>query len=331
MRYFFASAAILCTLLLLSTQSLIAQTDTFTVGEKVEFKPNQFQDRWEEGVIVKISPETTPGLRQVVIRHSSPYNPNYFPEEAYSVEFVRHLQKTAAVPPTKPAGQPQEGPDRDQPAATAPAGANGAVMTKAEVIGYMRTHGYANGRPKHDAGVCKDLIEMIKARGIEARFEIGKDDLTPFAENGCYNEQATDVVAASKVNIGAPVDQQWLTGTWIMYVVGGTVDTAPGDGWIYRKNESVAKLGFLTISGDGSYTWKVEPTDPPAKYVKGHWRAATPPEMVLQGGAGIVLRHAAEGADWIVFKYMDPFNKADRIEVEHMQYRGAYRRMGWRR
>jgi hypothetical protein len=77
-------------------------------------------------------------------------------------------------------------------------------MSKAEIIGYMRSHGYANGRPKHDAQVCKDLVAMIKQRGVEARLEIGKDDLTPFGENGCYNEQATDVVAASKVNIGAP-------------------------------------------------------------------------------------------------------------------------------
>jgi hypothetical protein len=172
---------------------------------------------------------------------------------------------------------------------------------------------------------------VIKQRGVEEQLDVHKDDLSPFADNGCYNERSTDVVGASQSNIGAPTTMDWLNGTWVMYVIGGTVDTAPGDGYIYRKNESLAKLGFLTIDGGGTYTWKVDPTDPPAKYVKGTWRKATPEEMRVQGGAGLVLQHAAEGADWIVFKYMDPFNKADRVDVEHMQYRGAYRRIGWRK
>jgi hypothetical protein len=304
----------------------MAQDAAFKVGDKVEFKPNQFQDKWEEGTIVKVLPETTPGLRQVVIRHASPYNPTYFPEEAYSVEFVRHVQPAGAAVKDR-----EQAAREDEEAQSGNAAAGGGVMTKAEVIGYMRSHGYANGRPKHDAQVCKDLVATIKQRGVEERLDVGKDDLSPFADNGCYNEQATDVVAASQSNIGAPTTMDWLNGTWIMYVVGGTVDTAPGDGYIYRKNESVAKLGFLTINGSGTFTWKVEPSDPPAKYAKGTWRKATPDEMKLQGGAGIVLQHAAEGADWIVFKYMDPFNKADRVEVEHMQYRGSYRRIGWRK
>jgi hypothetical protein len=116
-----------------------------------------------------------------------------------------------------------------------------------------------------------------------------------------------------------------------MYVVGGTVDTAPGDGYIYRKNESIAKLGFLTIDAGGTYTWKVEPSDPPARYVRGTWRKATAAEMRLQGGAGIVLQNAAEGRDWIAFKYQTRVpNKSERIDVQDLQYRGAHRRIGWR-
>jgi hypothetical protein len=52
--------------------------------------------------------------------------------------------------------------------------------------------------------------------------------------------------------------------------------------------------------------------------------------MGLQGGAGVVLLHGAEGADWIAFKYMDPHRADERIELEHLQSRGAYRRIGWR-
>jgi hypothetical protein len=82
----------------------------FKAGEQVEFKPNQFQDVWESGVIVKVLPESTPGLRQVVVRHSSPYNPTYLPEEAYDVRFVRHPapRGTSGAPGGQPAasGQP---------------------------------------------------------------------------------------------------------------------------------------------------------------------------------------------------------------------------------
>jgi hypothetical protein len=131
------------------------------------------------------------------------------------------------------------------------------------------------------------------------------------------------------MNLGAPIDENWLNATWQMYVLGGTVDYAKGDGWIYRKNESLAKVGWLTISGDGSYTWKVNPADPPSKYIKGTWRNASAEEMDLQGGAGIILQTAADGRDWLVKKYMDPFSKADRIDVKETGPAG-YRRIGWR-
>ena len=73
-------------------------------------------------------------------------------------------------------------------------------------------------------------------------------------------------------------------------VIGGVVDTAPGDGYIHRRNESIGKLGFLSISLKGTYTWKLSPSDPPAKYVKGSWRKATSEEIErLRGQPGITL------------------------------------------
>ena len=119
--------------------------------------------------------------------------------------------------------------------------------------------------------------------------------------------------------------------TWTMYVRGGTnyyVNTTHGT--VFER-EAVAKLGFLTIKPDGTYIWKVEPGDPPAKYVRDTWRKATKEEMGFQGSAGVVLQKAADGADWIVMKFMSPNVKTDNIEVEHMQNRGTYRRGGERR
>lgn len=329
--------AILIISVLLPIQSW-AQDDvnSYKVGERVEYKENSYPEVWKEGTVIKVYPE----YKQVVVRWDPNANYPHGYEQAYGIGEVRHVKARAAEKPAPDKGGNKNAPvnrnnngakDKTEKAEATGAPNGTGLMTKQEIIGYMRSHGYANGQPKHDPQVCKDLVEQIKRRGVQERLEPGKDDLSPFADNGCYNERATDVVEATKSNLGTPITLDWLSGTWVMYVVGGTVDYAPGNGYIYRKNESLAKLGFLTINSDGAYTWKVNPSDPPAKYVRGRWRKATPEEMGLQGGAGIVLQKAAEGADWIVFKYMDPFNKADRVEVEHIQYRGSYRRIGWRR
>ena len=53
--------------------------------------------------------------------------------------------------------------------------------------------------------------------------------------------------------------------------------------------------------------------------------------MRLRGGAGLVLQKADEGADWIVFKYVNQYIKGDHIDVQHLQERGAKRRIGDRK
>jgi hypothetical protein len=205
-------------------------------------------------------------------------------------------------------------------------------MSKAEILGYMRSHGYANGQPTKNVQVCKDLIEEIKRRGVEEPLSQRMDDLSPIADNACFGANNTDVAKASQANIGAPISADWLFGTWKTYVLGGTVDTLHSDGYIYRRNESLARLGFVTINANGTYTWKVNPSDTPASYLKGTWRAATATEMDLQGGAGIVLEHGPDGLDWRATKYMDPVNPkmADRVEIEEFGYGGSSRRIGWR-
>lgn len=154
----------------------------------------------------------------------------------------------------------------------------------------MRAHGYVNGVPRRDPKIAQDLIAQIKRRGVVSRLEAGKDDLQCFAEN-LANYGVNDVVKASSCNLGTPTTLSWLSGRWILYVIGGVVDTAPGDGYIHRRNESIGKLGFLSISLKGTYTWKLSPSDPPAKYVKGSWRKATSEEIErLRGQPGITLR-----------------------------------------
>ncbi len=324
-----------------------AQDDvsSYKVGERVEYRDRLDKTVWFEGTIVRLSPSS----EQVVIRldpragyEGFTHNGVNSFEQGYNMDCVRHIKaRTADEPedkndganaPVNPANNARK--DKTDGAKTADTQGGTGLMTKQEILGYMKTNGYVNGQPKYDQQVCRDLIEQMKRRGVKESFTPGieGDDTSPIYKNGCVGV-SDDVVRAAAYNLGTPTTLDWLSGTWVMNVIGGVVYTAPGDGYIYRKNESFAHLGFVTINGNGTYSWKVGPSDPPAKYVKGTWRNATKKEMGLQGGAGIVLLKAAEGYDWIAFKNqaMSAEFKADRIEVEELQYRGSYRRTGGRK
>lgn len=323
--------AALFILALMPIESRAQDDENFKVGERVEYKDSSYPESWKEGTVIKVHPE----YKQVVVRWDPrPDYPAYTHngvstyEQAYSYTDVRHIkartEEKTATNNSGNANEPVNGNNEKKETANkaeAPgAGGGKGLMTKEEILGYMRTHGYINGQPKHDPQVCKDLVEQIKRRGVVAPIIPG-DDSSFINANGCANAEATDVVGATGDNIGPPTKLDWLMGTWNMTV--STVTT---------YSASFAKLGFLTINANGTYIWKVDPLDPPAKYVHGNWRKATPDEMGSYGGAGIVLQKGPEDTDWIVFKYMDQFNKADRIDVRSLQNRGMHsRRIGWRR
>jgi len=313
----------------------------FKVGERVEYKEGYYpREAWFQGTVVSLYPEN----KQVVVHWDPrPDYPSYtrgnvsMYEQGYSINDVRHI---AVRTGDKAAGNPADVNATVTPAngarmdktETARTQVGTGLMTKLEISGYLRAHAFVNGQPKNDPQVCKDLIEQIKRRGVKEQFDQKTDDLSPLNTSRCwYQSTDTNVYDAIDYNIGPPVTINWLSATWNMSVIGGTVDTARGDGYIYRKNESYAKLGFLTINGNGTYTWKVDPWDPPAKYLNGTWRNATKEEMGQRGGAGVVLQKAAEGADWIAFKYLNVYMKGDNIDVQHLQSRGAHRRIGSRR
>ena len=336
--------AVLIMIVLLPIQSWAqADVNSYKVGERVEYNDDPYNPVWYEGTVVRLSPE----YKQVIVhwdpRADSPtYTKNGVSifQKAYSISDVRHIKargddkakdkKDDADATINPADNAEK--DKTEEAKTADIQGGTGLMTKEEILGYMKTN--ATPSTRYDQQVCRDLIEQMKRRGVVEPFKYGSqgDDRSPLISNGCTNGSA-DVAVAADLNLGTPTTLDWLSGTWVMNVIGGVVYTAPGDGNLYRKNESFARLGFLTINGNGTYTWKVSPPDPPAKYVKGTWRNATKKEMGLQGGAGIVLLKAAEGYDWIAFKNqaMSAEFKADRIAVDELQYRGSYRRTGGRK
>jgi hypothetical protein len=317
--------------------SVMAQQATFTVGERVEYKDKSYPTEvWREGTVVRVMPE----YKQVLIRWdprddypSYTHNGVSTYEQAYSMDSVRPVKaKTEIKPQANDAGTNATGnganktkPINDR---AANIGAGGGLMSKQEILGYMKTHGYANGQPKHDLQVCKDLIEMMKQRGVQEPLRAGTDDLSPINDNGCAGAQNTDVTEASVANIGVPPTINWLAGAWTLTVFGDTVYSAPGDGYIYKQGPKTGTQGSLTISANGSYIWN----DGKGQVMKGAWRYATPEEMKVQGGVGIVLQHAAQGRDWLVFKYQSRVpNKSERIEVEDLQYGGSSRWIGWRK
>jgi hypothetical protein len=329
--------AVLITMTMLSMQSranislsLQDEAQTYKVGEKVEYW-NHYTDKWEEGTIIKVYPE----YNQVVIRQKPD---QFFPkgeEKAFSMKDVRHIQAHQAnePPPDRDKNAPADeratgaGKKAEADKLTVPDVAGGqGLMTREEIINYLRAR-LPNGTDAANAEeVRRQLIEEIKRRGVNFHEKSPGEIYTV----GGYSVK-NNIPDAINSNLGAPVSQDWLMGTWTMYVYGLNNKYVELNSGRVITRDAVAKLDFLTINPDGTYIWKVEPTDPPAKYVKGTWRKATKEEMGLQGSAGIVLQKAAEGADWIVMKYMSPNVKTDNIEVEHIQYRGAYRRVGERR
>lgn len=332
-------ALLLSALLTLAMGSVVAQQAKFTVGQRVEYKDKSYPaEVWKEGTIVKVMPE----YNQVIVRWdprddypSYTHNGVSIYEQAYNMDSVRPIRPKAEN--NRPANgdlganQTTRRGNETKPANETPRTVNaggGGLMTKQEILGYMKTHGYANGQPKHDLQVCKDLIEMMKQRGVQEPLRAGTDDLSPINDNGCAGGLNTDVTEASVANLGVPSTINWLAGTWTLTVFGDTVYSAPGDGYIYKQGPKTGTQGSLTISTNGNYIWN----DGKGQPVKGTWRNATAEEMKMQGGAGIVLQHAAQGRDWLVFKYQSRVpNKSERIEVEDLQYGGSSRWIGWRK
>ena len=338
--------AVLIMIVMLSTQSWAQDAvSSYKVGERVEYRDRNDYIVWFEGTIVRLVPES----EQVLIRWDPRADyPSYTHdgkstmEQGYTMDLVRHIKaRTADKPEDKNGGadatvNPANSAKKDKPdeAQTAAIQGGTGLMTKEEILGYMKTNGYVNGQPKYDQQVCRDLIEQIKRRGVKESLRGSRtywtDDLSPITKNGC-GSPSDDVIGATSYNIGTPTTLDWLFGPWRLYVFGGTVVTAPGDGYIHTKNEVVGEKGFLTINGNGTYTWKVA-GDPPAN-INGTWRNATKEEMGLQGGAGIVLLKGERGDDWIAFKQMDPnkVHKEEYIQVNGLLNGPSYKRFGPRK
>lgn len=301
----------------MAAASAITNAQDYKPGQKVEYKAQSYPEKWEVGTVEYM----TPGGKQVIIREKPT---EFFPQgntRAYSLDEVRPLgqgrtrgQGTATDPQVQAA--PNDRPD-DR---TAKTGEGSGLMTKREILGFLQDrlgdNPFQVASSKREA-TFKELGQTIMQRGVNFRYET----LSPFSNDlGKFGALST-VIFPIQANHGAPTKQAWYIGTW------NTSVTSVG-----RRIIIGANAGFLTINANGTFVWKLYPTDPPASYVKGSWRKATPEEMALsyQGGDGLVLLKGKEGYDWLVRQDRETTLAGDWIWIANLNAR-AQREEGKRR
>jgi hypothetical protein len=105
---------------------------------------------------------------------------------------------------------------------------------------------------------------------------------------------APDQTAANVADAGTLAS---LFGLWSTLQIGHTVIVAPGDGYIYQKQEIADKAGAIAINPDGTYLWNSVSEG----VIKGTWREASAAEVKAgYDGPGIRLIHAEGGWDYNV-------------------------------
>jgi len=197
-------------------------------------------------------------------------------------------------------------------------------LTKDELFSRLRAELPGGPIDPHGPAVVEALIDEIKQRGVQY-FKVVPTELHRLVRT----DPKLDLVAVIEHNYDAPCKPEWLLGTWNLLGVGGPVDYKPGEGYVYRQKESAAKSGSLTLNADGTYRWKPGPTE---AVISGNWREATPGEMWLQGGAGVVLLDGESGQDWIARRAINRSFKGQYLDLASLdpRYRGGKRRIGRR-
>ncbi len=269
------------------TVCAFAQGGQYKPGDKLDYLD---YGKWETGGTYVGS---TPDGKQPIIRKQ----PNEFYPEGSQTAWDWAKIRPAAAANAQPQPPVQNPPPKDPPLGLPPAAppedgeANGCAATlgENEVLGYLERR--LGNTPFKDSAkkerTERELAKMIRDCGLNFRYQ----NLSTFSTN-LDKYGATSIVRFPlSANFGPPTKQAWYIGTWVNNVQSENY-------W----SIIAAKTGFLTISGNGTYTWKLYSTDPPAKYIKGRWRAATYDEMaaMYQGGSGVVLLGGKSGLDWIV-------------------------------
>lgn len=198
------------------------------------------------------------------------------------------------------------------------------LITKEELFSRLRAALPGGPADPNAPAVIGALIDEIKQRGVQY-FKLVPAEIYRLVRR----DPKLDLVATIEHNYDPPCKPDWLLGTWNLLAVGGPVEYKPGEGYVYRQKGSPAKSGTLTLNPDGTYRWKPGPDE---SVITGNWREATPTEMWLQGGAGLVLLRGETGQDWIARRAINRSFKGEYLDLAALdpRFRDGKRRIGKR-
>lgn len=304
-------------LLLASAAVAAAQTPPqqgppFKAGDKVEYKAENYPEKWAVGTVIR----ELPGGKQLLIREvPTQFFPEGF-ERAYSFDQLRPVTppppppaadgpavKPAPETPAPPAPAPAIGPAMPAPPRaaagralnTAPGPGATTPMSQQDVLAFL-TDRLGTGDPfanPRRAAVLDDLRAEVLKRGVNFRYTAVGDFSNQLGKFGALS----NVTAALAQNFGGPSTIAGLTGRWAMMKVGATTNFTQ-NGTLYQRQEYAGLAGSLDITADGRYVW-----DSPSGKFQGTWRRATAEEMAHsdKGGEGLVLSTSVAGVEWLAF------------------------------
>jgi hypothetical protein len=254
-----------------------AQKKDYKPGEKIEYLAETYpKEIWEEGTFLY----ATPDGRQPVIKQK----PNEFHKDGFQIG--TQWDKISPLGTKKTIANNElrtEVTENNQNTTEITKDFGTGLMTQADVLSFLQAKlGDKPFQNPRRYEIKKELAEMIKARGLDFRFDSTMDF---YSKLNKYVAMTSDITFPLSYNYGEPTRESWLTGAWQLGKIGATVDYEKNNR-IYRQGEiGVGNVGALTIKADGSYIWKAGAKDS----TSGKWRKATKEEMTYQGGDGIVL------------------------------------------
>jgi hypothetical protein len=299
--------------LVLMTIALLFITDIEAFAQKKDYKPGEKVEwnrygYWEEVTFVGASDDGS----QPIIREKP--NQSYPDGYQYYATWEKIRPLSAKITNKVPVKDTEADNNAATPVTTNDFGTG--LMTQEQVLGFLEAKigDKAFTDPPREAEIKKELAEMIKARGVNFRFDSTSDFFQKLAKYGAITSEVTFPLQA---NYGAPTKQSWLMGAWNLGKIGAAVDYVKNNR-VYRQGEiGVANVGTLTLNANGTYVWKAGAKDS----TSGKWREATKEEMKDQGGDGIVLLKAKSGEDWIVMHDRWTKLKSDWIEISQLNSR----------
>jgi hypothetical protein len=160
-------------------------------------------------------------------------------------------------------------------------------FTRAELLAYLRTIPHSQNYSSY--------ADMKAAHDNRDFHQGGASSEVMLAIAEHYRSTETAAPAPP-----SPTTLTAFAGRWTMGIAGmSTTHRTQGSTVIRTDSGTGARGGFLEIDPNGTYVWKLLPSDPPEKYFRGQWRAAS--DVGLQSDvSAIFLLKAYEGADWIV-------------------------------